>query len=112
VIERILHGDLDAGDHIAVDFVDGAFTFATTKRELAAVEAGPSGASDCVGRRRRRAATARLGRHARTRGHPTPDARRVVVVPVRRCHKSRIFGLPRGLLADDARDAEPEFRDL
>ncbi|MGV3733104.1 MAG: ATP-dependent Clp protease ATP-binding subunit, partial [Microcella sp.] len=43
--ERILHGDLDAGDHIAVDFVDGAFTFATTKRELAAVEAGPSAAS-------------------------------------------------------------------
>ena len=39
------YGDLDAGDHIAVDFVDGAFTFATTKRELAAVEAGPSAAS-------------------------------------------------------------------
>ena len=40
--ERILHGELNGGDHVAVDFVDGEFTFVTTQKELAAVEAGPS----------------------------------------------------------------------
>jgi ATP-dependent Clp protease ATP-binding subunit ClpC len=40
--ERILHGELIAGDHVAVGYVDGEFTFTTTRKELAAVEAGPS----------------------------------------------------------------------
>ncbi|WP_168916514.1 ATP-dependent Clp protease ATP-binding subunit [Microcella flavibacter] len=46
--ERILHGTLNSGDHVAVDFVDGEFTFVTTQRELAgvaAVEAGPTAGS-------------------------------------------------------------------
>ncbi len=38
--ERILHGELNGGDHVAVDYVDGEFTFVTTKKVLAAVEAG------------------------------------------------------------------------
>ncbi|MWB99080.1 ATP-dependent Clp protease ATP-binding subunit [Agromyces seonyuensis] len=32
--EKILHGELDSGHHISVDFVDGQFTFATKRREL------------------------------------------------------------------------------
>ena len=46
--EEILHGRLNSGDHVAVDFVDAEFVFTTTRRELAgvaAVEAGPSAAS-------------------------------------------------------------------
>ncbi|PJJ65612.1 ATP-dependent Clp protease ATP-binding subunit [Compostimonas suwonensis] len=30
--ERILHGDLNAGDHVHVDFIDGEFVFTTTQR--------------------------------------------------------------------------------
>ena len=32
--EKILHGELNAGDHVHVDFIDGAFVFTTTKAEL------------------------------------------------------------------------------
>ena len=32
--EKILQGELNAGDHVHVDFVDGEFVFATTQREL------------------------------------------------------------------------------
>jgi ATP-dependent Clp protease ATP-binding subunit ClpC len=32
--EKILHGELDAGDHVHADFLDGAFVFTTTKAEL------------------------------------------------------------------------------
>jgi ATP-dependent Clp protease ATP-binding subunit ClpC len=32
--EKILHGELDAGDHVHADFIDGAFVFTTTKAEL------------------------------------------------------------------------------
>jgi ATP-dependent Clp protease ATP-binding subunit ClpC len=43
--EKILHGELNAGDHVHVDYVDGAFVFTTsrqaglTEKEPAAVEA-------------------------------------------------------------------------
>ena len=39
--EQILHGELNAGDHVKVDFEDGEFVFTTAKRDRA-------------GRRRRR----------------------------------------------------------
>ncbi|PPF80643.1 NDP-hexose 4-ketoreductase [Subtercola sp. Z020] len=43
--ERILQGELNAGDHISVDFVDGEFTFATRSPEpLAALTADGAGA--------------------------------------------------------------------
>ncbi|HVL60098.1 MAG TPA: NDP-hexose 4-ketoreductase, partial [Microbacterium sp.] len=32
--EKILHGELNAGDHVHVDFVDGKFVFTTTQRAL------------------------------------------------------------------------------
>jgi ATP-dependent Clp protease ATP-binding subunit ClpC len=44
--EQILHGQLDAGDHVFVDFVDNEFTFATSRqpgRELEEVGALTSG---------------------------------------------------------------------
>jgi len=31
--ERILHGELNAGDHVHVDFTDGEFVFTTTARQ-------------------------------------------------------------------------------
>jgi ATP-dependent Clp protease ATP-binding subunit ClpC len=43
--EKILHGELNAGDHVHVDFIDGAFVFTTGRqagleeKEPAAVEA-------------------------------------------------------------------------
>ena len=44
--ERILHGELNSGDHVHVDFVNGEFVFTTTKHEEpvaigAGVGAGP-----------------------------------------------------------------------
>src|SRR6201747_1363391 len=43
--ERILLGELNAGDHIYVDFIDGEFTFLTTSPEpLAAITAEGAGA--------------------------------------------------------------------
>ena len=44
--EEILHGRLNGGDHVDVDFVDGEFTFTTSSKELAAVEAGPAVAGE------------------------------------------------------------------
>ncbi|GAA1696638.1 ATP-dependent Clp protease ATP-binding subunit [Microcella alkalica] len=44
--EEILHGRLNGGDHVEVDFVEGEFTFVTTQKELAAVEAGPAVAGE------------------------------------------------------------------
>ncbi len=38
--ERILQGELNAGDHVHVDYVDGQFTFVTTQREGISVAAG------------------------------------------------------------------------
>ena len=38
--ERILQGELNAGDHVHVDYVDGQFTFVTTQREGLPVAAG------------------------------------------------------------------------
>ncbi|MFB2554565.1 ATP-dependent Clp protease ATP-binding subunit [Herbiconiux liangxiaofengii] len=38
--ERILQGDLNAGDHVHVDFENGAFTFVTTSRVPVAIGAG------------------------------------------------------------------------
>ena len=32
--EKILHGELNSGDHVHVDYQDGEFVFTTTKREL------------------------------------------------------------------------------
>jgi ATP-dependent Clp protease ATP-binding subunit ClpC len=47
--ERILTGDLNAGDHIYTDFVDGEFTFLTTSPEpLAAITAEGAGAEAIV----------------------------------------------------------------
>jgi ATP-dependent Clp protease ATP-binding subunit ClpC len=31
--EKILHGDLNSGDHVHVDFIDGEFVFTTTARD-------------------------------------------------------------------------------
>jgi ATP-dependent Clp protease ATP-binding subunit ClpC len=42
--ERILQGDLNAGDHVHVDFVDGKFTFVQTSREPVAIGAGAAAA--------------------------------------------------------------------
>ncbi|WP_375389201.1 ATP-dependent Clp protease ATP-binding subunit [uncultured Amnibacterium sp.] len=43
--EKILHGELTAGDHVHVDFKDGAFVFATTKKgELVGAGSAPAGA--------------------------------------------------------------------
>ena len=42
--EKILHGELNAGDHVHVDFIDGAFVFTTSKRgELVGAGAAPAG---------------------------------------------------------------------
>ena len=43
--ERILQGELDAGSHMKVDYVDPEFTFETTKTEgeLASVNPGAGG---------------------------------------------------------------------
>jgi ATP-dependent Clp protease ATP-binding subunit ClpC len=39
--ERILHGELNSGEHVLVDFKDGEFVFATGKRgELVGAAAG------------------------------------------------------------------------
>jgi ATP-dependent Clp protease ATP-binding subunit ClpC len=38
--EKILQGELNAGDHVHVDYVDGEFTFVTTQREGLTVGAG------------------------------------------------------------------------
>jgi ATP-dependent Clp protease ATP-binding subunit ClpC len=32
--EKILHGELNSGDHVHVDFKDGEFVFTTTQRAL------------------------------------------------------------------------------
>ena len=32
--EKILHGELNSGDHVHVDFKDGEFLFTTTQRAL------------------------------------------------------------------------------
>jgi ATP-dependent Clp protease ATP-binding subunit ClpC len=47
--ERILHGEFRAGDHVAVDYVNDEFTFAVTRKELAAVEAGLGAAGATAG---------------------------------------------------------------
>jgi ATP-dependent Clp protease ATP-binding subunit ClpC len=43
--EKILHGELNAGDHVSVDFVGGEFVFATEARRepVGAISAGPVG---------------------------------------------------------------------
>jgi ATP-dependent Clp protease ATP-binding subunit ClpC len=43
--EQILHGELNAGDHVHVDFKDGEFVLSTTKKgELVGAAAAPAGA--------------------------------------------------------------------
>ncbi|MBF4463184.1 MULTISPECIES: ATP-dependent Clp protease ATP-binding subunit [unclassified Rathayibacter] len=46
--ERILHGELGAGDHIHVDFVGGAFVFTTTPR-LISISAGATAGAATTG---------------------------------------------------------------
>jgi ATP-dependent Clp protease ATP-binding subunit ClpC len=43
--EKILHGELNAGDHVTVDFQNGEFVFATAARKdpVGAISAGPVG---------------------------------------------------------------------
>jgi ATP-dependent Clp protease ATP-binding subunit ClpC len=38
--ERILHGELNAGDHVHVDYIDGEFVF-TTGRQAGLIEKEP-----------------------------------------------------------------------
>jgi len=43
--EKILQGELNSGDHVRIDFVDGEFTFETVRREPVGAAAITSGAS-------------------------------------------------------------------
>jgi ATP-dependent Clp protease ATP-binding subunit ClpC len=43
--EKILHGELNSGDHVHVDFIDGKFVFTTTQRAVSATSNVNAGAA-------------------------------------------------------------------